>query len=203
MIYNKKTLENKARLTLCNICNHSLDTLFCDDKPDLQDLTISYGIEVVEDCYPNEKEAERFIQNIWKKTISNIQDYKIEKLKSLGGKLHEEKGLVIGASFQEVPNSPIHLINTIKRKIEKLNNGKYKKFNSYGLYVFVDTVNLFDSFVYSIIETIREYQKNKDYVFKTIYLDGYYKMYICDMEASNFSKKFISQEARDLIKLQL
>ena len=43
-------------------------------------------------------------------------------------------------------------------KVEKLNNGEYKAFASYGLYVIVDTTFPFDSYVQSVVESIAEFQ---------------------------------------------
>ena len=49
MIYDKKTVERKAKVTIERVCGYTSDSLYCSDKPDLQDIKNSYGIEVVED----------------------------------------------------------------------------------------------------------------------------------------------------------
>ena len=53
VIRSKYELEAMARLTLGKFLGYPTETLKCADKPDLQDEVHSYGIEVVEDCYPN------------------------------------------------------------------------------------------------------------------------------------------------------
>ena len=171
---DKFEVERRARTTLEVVCDYSIECLICADKPDLQDTTHSYGIEVVEDCYSNEKEALRFISNVWHKPTSEISSEQIRKLEKLGGSIAEENGVIARAALGTTVDSPEHLISTIKKKVEKLNSGGYKSFSKYGLYVFVNTVSLFDSYVLSVIEVIAEYQIGKAYVYETVYLDGGY-----------------------------
>lgn len=143
---DKFEVERRARTALEVVCDYSIECLICADKPDLQDTTHSYGIEVVEDCYSNEKEALRFISNVWHKPTSEISSEQIRKLEKLGGSIAEENGVIARAALGTTVDSPEHLISTIKKKVEKLNSGGYKSFSKYGLYVFVNTVmNLYQS----------------------------------------------------------
>lgn len=61
LIRSKYELEAMARLTLGKFFDYPIETLKCADKPDLQDEVHSYGIEVVQDCYQNEKKAESIL----------------------------------------------------------------------------------------------------------------------------------------------
>lgn len=169
------------------------------DKPDLQDAIHSYGIEVVEDCYPNEKRALRFVLGIWQKQMSKIKAEQLERLKRLGGSITEENGVVARADFGTTSANPAHLIDTIKGKVEKLNNGEYKAFASYGLYVIVDTTFPFDSYVQSVVESIAEFQADKELFYKTIYLAWNREICICDMIKKAYTKKIISPEMHDAI----
>lgn len=197
LIHSKAVLESNARRTLGYICGYNINNLKCADKPDLQDVTNSYGIEVVQDCYPNELEGERFIEGIGGRSVSGIQEKQIIKLREFGGTLRVENGIVVGASFIPTPCNPGHLIKTIQKKIDKLNCGGYKQFDEYGLYVFVETIFLFDSYVQSVVTEASAYQREKERKYKTIYLDGYYEMCVCDMELHTFVKKAISKEIRE------
>jgi hypothetical protein len=201
-MYDKHAIEECARRSLAVICGYPIENIQRKDKPDLQDELHSYGIEVVEDCCQNEREAERFVRSVWNKSCAEIAQDKIERLRKLGGSLREENGLVSGATLGSAANSPDHLIKTIRRKIEKLNGGGYKEFDAYGLYVMTDTVPLFDSYVQSTIEAVGEYQAGRERWFATIYLDGYYEMCICDMQERTFIRKAISREDRDIIWAQ-
>jgi hypothetical protein len=199
----KYNMERLARLTLKVVCDYPIECLICDDKPDLQDAIHSYGIEVVEDCYHNERKAERFISGVWQKQVSKIKPEQIKRLEELGGSITEENGVVASASLGATQNGPTHLIDTIKKKVEKLNSGGYDEFAQYGLYVFVDTVFLFDSYVHSVTETIAEYQADRTRVYETIYLDGSYEMCVCDMRQKSFVRKQISREDKEKIREKL
>lgn len=190
----KFEVERRARITLEVICDYPIECLICADKPDLQDTTHSYGIEVVEDCYSNEKEALRFISNVWHKPISEIKPEKIEKLGKLGGSIAEENGVIARAALGTTPNSPEHLIGTIKQKVEKLNSNGYEEFSRYGLYVLVGTVCLSYSYTQSVVDAIAEYQIGKAQMYETIYLDGSYEMYICNMKQRSFVCEPINKE---------
>jgi hypothetical protein len=191
---DKFEVERRARITLEVVCDYPIECLICADKPDLQDTTHSYGIEVVEDCYSNEKEALRFISNVWHKPTSEISSEQIRKLEKLGGSIAEENGVIARAALGTTVDSPEHLISTIKKKVEKLNSGGYKSFSKYGLYVFVNTVSLFDLYVLSVIEVIAEYQIGKAYVYETVYLDGGYEICICNMKQRSFVREPINKE---------
>ena len=67
--------------------------------------------------------------------MSKIKAEQLERLKRLDGSITEENGVVARADFGTTSANPAHLIDTIKGKVEKLNNGEYKAFASYGLYV--------------------------------------------------------------------
>lgn len=199
MIQRKGEIERYVRLTLGAVCNYPIEYLACVDKPDLQDAIHSYGIEVVEDCYPNEKKALRFVLGIWQKQMSKIKAEQLERLKRLGGSITEENGVVARADFGTTSANPAHLIDTIKGKVEKLNNGEYKAFASYGLYVIVDTTFPFDSYVQSVVESIAEFQTDKEFFYKTIYLAWNREICICDMIKKAYTKKIISPEMHDAI----
>lgn len=187
MILSKVMIEQKARRALGDFCNYPIENLNCADKPDLQDIICSYGIEVVEDCYSNERKAERFIEDIQYKPYDEIDPQKIKKLEKLGGSLQAKNNKVVWGSLgPSMPNNPAHLIETIKGKIEKLNSGNYKHFDTYGLYVFVETVSLFDSYVHSVIEEISTVQIEKRLTYDTIYLDGTFEMCVCNMSNKTF-----------------
>lgn len=204
MIYNKMTLEKRAKVTLEEVCNFVVDSLICADKPDLQDIEQSYGVEVVEDCYQNEKQVERFVESVWDKDLSEVSSPKIRKFQKLGGSLKQENGKTVFASLgPSTPNNPAHLIRTIQGKIDKLNDGGYKTFQSYGLYVFVSTVSLFTSYVQSVIEQISEYQAKKNRQYEVIYLDDYYEMCVCDIRTKTFSRIEMNKKTRDRIEEKL
>ena len=144
----------------------------------------------------------RFVEAIWKKPYSEINEKKFEKFKKMGGSFSVENGIVQSASLASTNNDPKHLIKTIEDKIELINGGSYQKFERYGLYVFVDTVFIdehFSSYVQQVIDEISLYQERFTMKYDTLYLDQLYTLCICDMVKKSFCYKEITREMRKRI----
>jgi hypothetical protein len=121
-IKETKYMEEQARQTLHNICGYDISNLIRSDKPDLQDVQNGIGIEVVQDVYPDEYEALRFIESVWKIPYDQISTKKIRRFESVGGQIIHENNKIVSTTGKEKSNSPEHLIETIKGKIKKLNS---------------------------------------------------------------------------------
>ena len=48
MIYDKKAVERKEKVTMERVCGYTSDSMYSSDKPDLHDIKNSYGIDVHE-----------------------------------------------------------------------------------------------------------------------------------------------------------
>lgn len=197
LIKNNLEMERYAKERLASILNYDISTLTNSDKPDLKDDVNSVGIEVVMDCYKEEMERTRFVEQIWGKPISEIDKRKVKIFEKNGGKLSFLNKRINGASLgNPTPNNPAHLIATIKKKILKLNEGQYKLYKSNRLYVFNDTVSpLYDSYVLSIMKEICSIKKMTG--FDIIYIDGYYEFTVIDVNKKSYEtiqlKKWIFQ----------
>ena len=140
----KQYMEERARQTLCQVCGYDTEDLFCADKPDIQDRQGKCGIEVVQDIEEDERQREVFIEQVWDRPYDEIDPKKIERFQSTGGKISkvEDNRIRFAIIGEEKPNIPTHLIKTIKKKVDLLNKENYKQIDSYGLYVFVETVSI-------------------------------------------------------------
>lgn len=110
VIRSKYELEAMARRTLGKFFDYPIETLKCADKPDLQDEVHSYGIEVVQDCYQNEKKAESIFNEVWNVPYSDIATKKLAKFEEAGGKLKVEDNKIVGGLLGKSDNDPNHLI---------------------------------------------------------------------------------------------
>lgn len=197
-IHTKEYMEEYARLSLSEILGFNIDTLVHCDSPDIQDFENRIGIEVVEDVYECEKELERFWEKYSNTSVNLIPKKKIDGYYSKKGTLKIEHNQLKGGSLgEEKPNSPKHLISTIRKKISKLNSGNYVTFSTYMLYVFVETVSLYDSYVYSIIDEVNKIDVPIKY--NKLILDGYFEICYCDMTTRSFSRHFIPKNTRELL----
>ena len=202
IIKSKEYKEEQARRTLHYICDFSLENWEHLDGPDLQNSIDSYGIEVVQDLPKNEQKMTRFVETVWDKLYSEIDEQKVGEFERLGGSFMIENEKIHVASLGERPNAPEHLIGTIKKKIDLLNTGGYRHFEQYDLYVFVGTTLVdenFPSHVQQVIEQVSSYQDSKKLKYGTLYLDQLYVMCICDLKKKSFEWKEISKEIRDRV----
>lgn len=202
-IKGKKYMEERARHTLHHVCGVALDEWICADKPDLQSTTNHCGIEVVQDVYENEQEMHHFLETIWGQPLEKVADKKIQRFEECGGSLRIKNGIIQGASLGEKPSYPDHLIETIEKKVDLINRGGYKKFDQYGLYVFVETTFIdknWRSFVQQTINAIMKYQKCHSIKYDVLYLDQLYTLCICDLRKGTFDHKEIPREMRELIR---
>lgn len=198
---SKQFVEEYARQTLhyLGICDRSL--LLPMDKPDLQDQTNSYGIEVVQDCYPEEREFIRRVLDADHTPFSSLDRKKKEYFRSKQIELQIINDHVAGAYWNNGhPNTPDHLVETVIRKINKLNQGGYAPFQTYGLYVFVDTVSVdeqYNSYVRTVMKRVAEYPAQRYY--STLYLDYYYGLCLCSPKENKLRRRAIDEASREHI----
>lgn len=202
IIKSKEYLECQALQTLHHICGFELGNWRCSDKPDLQSDTEGYGIEVVQDVHRNEQKMSRFIESIWGRNEAEIDPKTIKKFERLGGSVTFENGHIHNATLGVTTSSPDHLIATVKRKIDLLNERQYRDFRRYGLFVFVETTFIdenYTSFVQQVVDEVSEYQQTQDLKYDILYLEQSYVMCICDLEKKTFQHIRISRDMRKCI----
>lgn len=203
---DKNYWEERARQILHYVCDFSLNEWIRADKSDLQSVKKHCGIEVVRDVHESEQKMQHFLETIWGQPLEKVSDKKIQRFEKYGGSLRIKDGIIQGASLGEMPSYPNHLIETIEKKVDLINRGGYKKFDRYGLYVFVETTFIdknFRSFVQQTIDAIMEYQKCYSIKYDMLYLDQLYTLCVCDLQKGSFDHKGIPKEMRELIRSEV
>ena len=198
--------EKQALLILHNLLGFDLDKWKVCDKPDLQNPTDSWGIEVVRDVYPKEVESAKHLKSVWDMPYSDWPASKVKILAKNKVKLTIKDNEFCGAILGESPNSPDSTIQAIKSKIDLLNKKKYRSFQRYDLYVVVETTCIdknYVSFVKQIIDEVVAYQQHSGMKFSKLYLAHHYVLCICNLENRSFEHKAISLELQEKIQSQL
>lgn len=113
------SIEEYARHTLCYICGHNIENLFCNDKSDIRDRTGEYGIEVVRNIYKNEQEREVFIEQVWNTPYDQIDPQKINRFQRGGGKIIAIENKIHSASIVNRKFSRISISQSERDIIDK------------------------------------------------------------------------------------
>lgn len=190
--------EKWARQMLNQTLDFDLSALEHKDRPDLQDFEHQIGVEITQDVYKNEMQCMRFWTRYEKIPYDKIPQKEIELYYKNKGELKtNDNYLLSGTLGEEKENNPTHLNKTIDQKLIKLNSGHYTIFENNILYVFVETVSLFDSYIMSIIEEVN----NADYPLKytRIILDGWFELCDCDIVNKKYCRYNITSEFRQKI----
>lgn len=123
--------EVKAKLILEHIDPVMYGGLIVKDKPDLIDYKASLGIEVTEANPQANKEADALYSEMQNNGFdATAHARSIERIEQLGGKV------ISGILFGPGGNDSFDLImDTFKKKAEKLNEGEYESLEHYHLFI--------------------------------------------------------------------
>lgn len=130
--------ECYAKIILETLFSDRYETLSLADKPDLQNLKKDIGIEVTTAVDSKRREAEK----LWY-TMPYVKPEKqkknIERMRQLG--VEYTRGFqvwnAVTISGTEIDGYPIEeFIFAYQNKLQKLNEGKYKSFSCYDLFVY-------------------------------------------------------------------
>ena len=194
--------ELQALHVLFRLLGFNLEDWKTDDRPDLQNHTDSWGIEVVQDLYPKEVESTKHLESVWNIPCSEWPSNKSKILSKNKVRLNIYNDTLQSASLGETLSNPEHVIQTIKEKVDLLNKKQYRYFDRYDLYVGVNT-SVIDtdhiSYVKQIIEEIANYQEKVETKYKMLYLAHPYVLCICNLENKTFEHIAISKELQRII----
>ena len=127
--------ERYAKIVLENIFSGQFD-LEIMDKPDLQDIRKSIGIEVTQGRNPKQQE----IESLYSK-LPYVQDSAAEKMRK---QIEKRGGKLCGGILGGISESDDfgYSVNAFEAKLNKINNGKYRSLKRYDLFVFDDCLDM-------------------------------------------------------------
>ena len=168
-----KWSECFAKLMLEKVITSELNNLAIADKPDLQNASMSVGIEVTTAVDKKDMELERLYTEIEYGLIRNIEG-EAKKINRLGGKIID--GILIHPGRTR---TLMNIYNSFKEKVILLNSGNYTIFKHN--YIFITDENLIHEeeikMVMMELEFIQEKQKNKfERAYIYIYGDKLYEL---------------------------
>lgn len=159
--------------------------LKCCDMPDLQDEQKSIGVEVVRSFHTNQGEFFALLGKWINRSISDIPDSAISRIRELGFHPLIIDGKLVSASSSFYSPTPLSLMEEISKKVHKLQGANYRIFRKNRLFVFV--LNPVSSYnrqqMHELTAALRLSQEGCINQFDALYVydsyNGIYDLWVC------------------------
>ena len=189
--------ERYARLTLMTLLGDEYAALVNRDRPDLQMVDGSLGIEVTRAMEPRKEVAVDMLKEMAGVEVpegNRVQENdRVPGNGQVSDKDREEIGQIIKSGYayglqdgryvghleQEYWSLALPLRRIIASKIEKVGSGFYGNFKEYGLYIFCKDDLSYDDVVMTM-DYASDLQRHLDVKYSKIYLSLIDRLYVCD-----------------------
>lgn len=172
--------ERYAQITLETILGEEYADLVNRDRPDLQRLDKSLGIEVTRAMEPRKEAALDMLKEMAGLDVEENDREEVDQIIKSGYGYGLQEGRYIGHLEYEYWSLALPLRRIIESKVSKVGSGFYSDFKEFGLYIFCKD-NLSEEEVILTMEYASELQRNLDVKYSTIYLSLIDKLYVCDL----------------------
>lgn len=181
--------ECYAKIVLEELYPEEFQNLLIIDKPDLQSIDGSVGIEVTNAIDKNVMEAEKLYSEISCNSAKKPQKA-LKRIEECGHKLEDgvlfysKKG-ILDYSLSE--NSFCSIIKSFDNKLTKLNGGQYKPFKNNHLFIF-SYIFCNDKMIKDAVSEMRKKQANMELKFYKVYLLIPGRCYSFDLYTGNYKE---------------
>lgn len=176
--------ERYAQITLETVLGEEYADLVNRDRPDLQRLDKSLGIEVTRAMEPRKDAAVDMLKEMAGLHVEEKDREEMDQILRSGYGYGLQDGRYVGHLEQEYWSLALPMKRIIESKISKVASGFYSDFKEFGLYIFCKD-NLTEDEVIMTMEYASELQRNLDVRYSTIYLSLIDRLYVCDMTHVN------------------
>lgn len=182
----KDYYEIRALLTLEKFFKKEYGNLIRSESPDLISENREIGIEITRTVNNQSEQEHKIIsKEIMNNSLTDIDREKIEFVQKSGKQIqfaviNGEKRAIGYSDFLWHTNKLV--IDTIVRKIELINKGKYQITKHLDLYVFSDSFNEYDDTdINEIMNEILNVQSKYDIKLRYIFFDDLCTLYLLDL----------------------
>ena len=172
--------ERYAQITLKTVLGEEYADLVNVDRPDLQKLDGSLGIEVTRAMEPRKEEAMQMLKVMAGLQVEEKDREEVDQIIRTGYGYGLQDGRYIGHLEYEYWSLALPLRRIIESKISKVASGFYSDFKEFGLYIFCKD-SLTEEEVIMALEYANELQRNLDVRYSKIYLSLFDRLYVCDL----------------------
>ena len=172
--------ERYAQITLKTVLGDEYADLVNKDRPDLQRLDGSLGIEVTRAMEPRKEEAMDMLKVMAGLQVEEKDREEVDQIIRTGYGYGLQDGRYIGHLEYEYWSLALPLRRIIESKVSKVASGFYSDFKEFGLYIFCKDA-LTEEEVILTMEYASELQRNLDVRYSKMYLSLIDKLYVCDL----------------------
>lgn len=169
--------ECYAKIILSHLLSINCESILIRDRPDLQFIDDSRGIEVTQAIDQDQQIAENLYTNIHS---VRSKEGAIQEIHHCGCKY--EDGILIGKLGTD---SFKFIMKAIETKLEKLNNGGYARFCHYELFVFSD-IYANDMMLNDTLLSMRTLSNKYKLSFEKIFVSVPGSLYIFELPSKQF-----------------
>lgn len=185
--------ERYAMIALQTMLGDKYAHLVNSDRPDLQDIEHSLGIEVTRSIKENRTEAEMLVNELAGTEIFCVNESDMHDIKFYGYAFGLNDGLFMGELEKRYWSLALPLKRIIKSKVRKVADGFYGNFNQFELFVFTKD-NLTRHEVQLTVYYMTELQDANAIRYAKLHIAQTDKLYVCDLKTQTVEEYLISKE---------
>jgi hypothetical protein len=176
--------ERYAQITLETVLGERYASLVNVDRPDLQMLDGTLGIEVTRAMEPRKEEALTMLKEMAGLQVAETEREEVGQIVESGYGYGLQDGRYIGRLEYEYWSLALPLRRIIESKVAKVASGFYGEFDEYGLYIFCKD-DLTEEEVALVTEYACDLQRHLDVKYSVMYLSQIDKLYVCDLTCAD------------------
>jgi hypothetical protein len=185
--------ERYAMIALQTVLGDKYAHLVNSDRPDLQDVENSLGIEVTRSIKENRTEAELLVNELAGTEIFCINESDLQDIKLYGYAFGLNYGQFMGELEKRYWSLALPLKRIIKSKVHKVADGFYGNFNQFELFVFTKD-DLSRHEVQLTVYYMTELQNANAIRYSKLHIAQTDKLYVCDLKTQNVEEHVISKD---------
>lgn len=172
--------ERYAQVTLQTLLGDEYADLINEDRPDLQKLDRSLGIEVTRAMEPNKDVAHAMLKEMAGMEVKDEDREEVDQILKSGYGYGLQEGKYVGHLEYEYWRLAQPLRRIIESKVSKVGSGFYGNFEEFGLYIFCKNELSYDEVILTM-EYTSDLQRNLDIRYSKMYLSLIDRLYVCDL----------------------
>jgi len=185
--------ERYAMIALQTVLGDKYAYLVNSDRPDLQDVEHSLGVEVTRSMKENRTEAEMLVNELAGKEIFCVSESDLRDIELYGYSFGLDDGQFMGELEKPYWSLALPLKRIIKSKVHKVADGFYGNFNQFELFIFTKD-NLTRHEVQLTVYFMTELQDANAIRYAKLHIAQTDKLYVCDLKTQTVEEHPISKE---------